>query len=84
MIDEQILKPVMSERLIGLRKRCGVSQKKLAADLRVSRATINRIENGHLLPETPLLYSLADYFDVPTDYFRAVSEESEKKSAIRA
>jgi len=79
MLDEKSVKPVVSVRLEKLRRKSGLSQQALADKLGVSRATINRIEGGLVLPETLLLFSLADFFDVPADYFRTISEESEKK-----
>ena len=84
MLDENQVKPRISVRLAALRRRSDLSQEELAAQIGVSRATINRIERGIAIPETLLLFALADFFGVSVDYFRTISEESEKKFSVQA
>jgi putative transcriptional regulator len=45
-----------------LREGRGLSQGQLAAELRVSRQTINAIETGRYLPSLPLAFAIARYF----------------------
>jgi putative transcriptional regulator len=40
----------------------GLSQGQLAAELRVSRQTINAIETGRYLPSLPLAFAIARFF----------------------
>jgi putative transcriptional regulator len=46
-----------------LRTDLGLSQGELATRLRVSRQTINSIEQGRFVPSLPLAMSLARFFD---------------------
>jgi putative transcriptional regulator len=45
-----------------LREQRGLSQGRLAEELRVSRQTINAIETGRYLPSLPLAFVIARYF----------------------
>jgi putative transcriptional regulator len=45
----------------------GLSQKTLAAELEVSRQTINSIETGRYTPSLPLAMALARYFDTTVE-----------------
>jgi putative transcriptional regulator len=84
VISEQVLKPIMAAQVRRIREQKGKSQDQLAKEVGVSRATINRIEQGHHVPDARLLYSLADALQVPTDDFRRLSESSAEKLAISA
>ena len=53
----------MKNRLPVLRAERGWSQAELAARVRVSRQTINAIENGRYDPSLPLAFALARAFD---------------------
>lgn len=53
-----------------LRKLQGWSQTELAKRVGASYVQINRVENGHNLPSSDLLYLLADVFGVSTDTLR--------------
>ena len=57
-----------SERLCSLRKQKGVSLKKLGEYLGVTDEAIRLLEKGKRSPSFEILYSLANYFDVPVDY----------------
>lgn len=58
----------MGERLLDLRKRRGLSQEELAAQLSVSRQTISRWEMGTSKPDTQNILQLCKIFDVSADY----------------
>lgn len=59
---------LFAERVIGLRIEKKLVQADLAKALEVSRPTVNSWELGTRLPSVPVLYALADYFDVSVDY----------------
>lgn len=75
MISGDVLKPIMAAQLRRLRLRAGKSQVQIAGEVGVSRATINRIEQGRHVPDAALLYSLADALGVDTEAFRQVTEK---------
>ena len=50
-----------------LRERRGLSQGQLAAELRVSRQTVNAIETGRYLPSLPLVFAIARFFGLPIE-----------------
>lgn len=45
----------------------GLSQAELAAELNVSRQTVNAIETGRYLPSLPLALALARFFEVTVE-----------------
>lgn len=51
-----------------LRSNSKISQQKLADSLGVSRSTVAMWETGASQPDNNMLLSIADYFDVTTDY----------------
>jgi len=53
----------MKNRLPDLRDDCGLSQADLAADVGVTRQTINAIERERYDPSLELAFELADRFD---------------------
>ncbi|USZ67149.1 helix-turn-helix transcriptional regulator [Halorussus salilacus] len=53
----------MKTRLPELRDERGLSQADLAADVDVTRQTINAIERGRYDPSLELAFKLADRFD---------------------
>jgi len=55
-------------RLANLRKKKGLSQKELAAALRVSPSTIGMYERNRRRPDTETLQRLAGFFNVTADY----------------
>lgn len=67
----------VSELIIDLRQRLGISQEKLAAQLRVSLPTINRWEKGKTRPDAMALHAIeqylqrlgSDYADLHQHYF---------------
>jgi putative transcriptional regulator len=65
----------MKNRVSELRLANGWSQGELAANLGVSRQTINSIENGRYLPSLPLALSLARTFDTTIENIFIPDEE---------
>lgn len=57
-----------SELLVELRQDRKMTQEDLAKVLFVTSGTISNYENGVHLPDIEKLISLADFFDVTTDY----------------
>ena len=49
------------------RQRALLSQAELAAEVRVSRQTINSIETGKYVPSLPLALALARFFETPVE-----------------
>ena len=64
-----------SERLVELRKSRGLTQKQLAADLRLSELAIQHYEAQRRKPAFDVLLSVADYFDVSLDYLVGRSDD---------
>lgn len=52
------------EKLIELRKTCGITQDELAKALSVSRSTICNYETGIREPNFEMLEKIADYFNI--------------------
>ena len=50
-----------------LRESRGISQGQLAAELGVSRQTVNAIETGRYLPSLPLAFAIARFFGLPIE-----------------
>jgi len=48
-----------------IRETRGIAQKQMAADLDVSRQTMNAIEKGKYNPSLELSLKIADYFSLP-------------------
>lgn len=61
-----------SEFVIIVRKKLALSQKQLASAINVSYSTINRWENGHVIPSNLAMKSFYDFcennfIDIPDD-----------------
>ena len=50
-----------SDFVISVRKQLGLSQKELASAINVSFSTINRWENGHVIPSNLAVKSFYDF-----------------------
>lgn len=50
-----------------LRRKMGVTQEELAAELGVTAAAVSKWEKGYTLPDVLMVCALADYFQVTTD-----------------
>ncbi len=57
-----------SEKLIGLRRRAGLSQEQLADRLGVTRQSVSKWESGAAAPELAKLIALSEMFCVTVDY----------------
>ena len=58
----------MRDQLISLRKKKQVTQKEVADHIQVSRVTYTQYETGTRFPSLAVIYRLADYFQVSTDF----------------
>ena len=54
----------MKNELERLRRERGISQEELAKALRVSRQTINALENGRYNPSIQLAFRIARFFEL--------------------
>ena len=57
----------MKNRVRELRELVTMTQAELAAELEVSRQTINSIEVGKYIPSLPLALALARFFETPVE-----------------
>lgn len=60
--------PSFGERLKELRKENRLTQDKLAQQFCLNKSSISRYEKNIQMPETELLQSIADFFEVSIDY----------------
>ncbi len=67
-----------SERLVLLRKSNGLTQKKLAEEMKLSELAIQNYESQRRKPAFDVLIALADYFDVSLDYLVGRSEDPKR------
>ncbi len=65
------------EILADLRKKKGVSQRKAAADLRISQALLSHYENGAREPGLPFICRACDYYGVSADYLLGRTENAD-------
>lgn len=56
------------DKLLELRKKHGLSQKKLADKLGVAQSSINYWEKGQRIPSANAVQKIADFFDISVDY----------------
>ncbi len=56
---------MLSENIKNLRKEKGMSQEELAAKLNVVRQTVSKWEQNLSVPDSEMLISIAEVFDVP-------------------
>lgn len=66
------------ENLKKLRKKCNLSQQKLADLLHVSQQSIYKYENDITSPDLETLVRMADYFDTSIDYIVGYTDISHK------
>ena len=59
---------MFGNNLKNLRNEAHINQKNLAAQFRVTQATISSWENGRTAPSFEQLIQIADYFDVSVNY----------------
>ena len=58
----------INDRIFTLRTQAGISQQRLADDLKLSRRAISLWETGRRRPDIQSVLLLADYFQVSLDY----------------
>ena len=59
---------MLGARIAALRRQRGMSQAELAAALRISSSAVGMYEQGRREPSAQMLVTLAEFFDVTTDY----------------
>ncbi len=68
------MKIILGERLKELRGERGMTQKELAAALRLHSVTYLHYEKGQREPPLMLLAEMAKFFDVTTDYLLGLTD----------
>ena len=58
----------INDRIFTLRTQAGISQQRLADDLKLSRRAVSLWETGRRIPDIQSVLLLADYFQVSLDY----------------
>lgn len=58
-----------------LRKKAKLTQEELARAMKVSRQTINSIEQGRYVPSLPLALRISRFFKCPTDDMFTLEED---------
>ena len=71
---------ILADKIINLRKREGWSQEQLAEKLGVSRQSISKWESAQSVPDMNKLLTLAQIFDVSTDYLLKDEMELEESA----
>jgi putative transcriptional regulator len=66
----------MNNRIRVLRAEKGWSQAELAERVKVSRNSINAVENGKFDPSLPLAFRIADAFGLPIEQIFLREEQS--------
>ena len=66
---------IMAIRLRTLREKMGMSQAKLAKEIGVTQASVNRYETARTTPPVKVLLFYADRFDVSLDYIFGRTEK---------
>ncbi|HLO58630.1 MAG TPA: helix-turn-helix transcriptional regulator [Bacteroidales bacterium] len=66
---------VLTNRIKEFRTNHNITQEELAVQVKVTRKTINTIENGRFVPSVILAIKVAKYFGVPVEEVFLVSEE---------
>lgn len=70
---------VLSERLRKLRENLGISQSKLAKEIGITQASVNRYETDTTTPSVETLLWYAERFDVSMDYIFGRTDEPQGK-----
>ena len=65
---------MLGTRIKELRKEFGLSQVELAMRLEVTKQTISNWENENIQPSIDMLVSLANVFNVTTDYLLGLDD----------
>lgn len=68
---------VLGSNIAQLRERRGLSQAALSKELNISQATLAMYETNKRRPNVEMLNSIADYFNVTTDYLLGRPEKND-------
>ena len=74
----------LSEKLMALRKKQGLSQSELAEALHISRQAISRWESGQAVPSIDNLKYLSDLYGVSVDYLLSTRAEPQAPDSVPA
>lgn len=78
------LNKIVATNLIELRKNANLTQQQFAAKLNYSNKTISKWELGYAIPNVETLKEIADFYNVPLDYFVISHEnDSNEKAQIK-
>lgn len=72
----------LGDRIRILREKGGLTQLQLAKKLHVTRSTIGHIEVGARIPSVPVLFEIAKFFNVTTDYLLGLSKDRGSRSSF--
>lgn len=67
-------------RLKELREERKLNKRELGELLNISASTVSMYENGNRVPRVEVLKSLADFFNVDTDYLLGINEDKNTKN----
>jgi len=73
----------LSQKILQLRKKLGLSQEELAEKIGVSRQSISKWETGESIPELERLIGLSEIFNVTTDYLLKPDTVDETVSHVK-
>jgi len=74
MKKEISLNEIIADKLKDLRKEKELSQIELANLLKIDKSTIAKYETGAAVPSVHMLFSIAKFFDVSTDYLLGLED----------
>lgn len=74
----------LGERIGAQRRRCGLSQERVAEQVGVSRQAVTKWESGQSMPSTENLFKLAELFGTTVDLLAAQPEEETTTPEQRA
>lgn len=66
---------ILGQRLLGLRKEKGLTQKDVAGAVEISFNSYCRYEKNEREPMAPTIVALADFFGVSADYLLGRTDE---------
>lgn len=75
----EVFMAILADRLKTVREEKGLSLRALAKELNIHFSTLGSYEQGRRKPDVDTLKTLAEYFDVSTDYLLCVVDEPKVK-----
>lgn len=70
-----------ADRLVHLRRTCGLTQQQIADRLKISRSTYAQYELGRRRPDYEILIDLANIFNVSVDYLLGRTDDPQPISS---